>query len=237
MLDHVEHFRNKLIQNSRSDLASLAQILTYAVNYSRSEFRVATGSETDYHLSLSDALLAEPESSSYHLLFKPSSSIINKLWRKNQHAPIVHLGNISEHITDLVRTDISATTLSSAEFLANRMNALPVIIHGPEVRAEFDITIQTIRFEPEMKMESGYFAYHGLVRFKTGLVIEVQIYSDLIRQWRKLSHRLYEQARIEPIHKHEFNSKESRLISLGHLLHLAECQLQQLRQEFGGSNA
>ena len=52
-------------------------------------------------------------------------------------------------------------------------------------------------------------------------------------QWRKLSHALYELARVKPIEKHEFNSKESRLISLGHLLHLAECQLQTLREEFG----
>ena len=83
-------------------------------------------------------------------------------------------------------------------------------------------------------MESGYFAYHGLVHFRNGLVVEVQIHSDLMKQWRKLSHALYELARAELIRTYEFNSKESRLISLGHLLHLAECQLQQLRQEFGG---
>ena len=47
-------------------------------------------------------------------------------------------------------------------------------------------------------MESGYFAYHGLVHFKSGLVVEVQIYSDLMRQWRKLSHTLYERARWNP---------------------------------------
>lgn len=70
------------------------------------------------------------------------------------------------------------------------MNALSDIIHGPEVRAMFDNTIQTIRFEPEIKMEYSCFAYHGLAWFKTGLVVEIQIYSDLVRQWRKLSHIL-----------------------------------------------
>jgi len=45
----------------------------------------------------------------------------------------------------------------------------------------------------------------------------VQIYSELMRQWRTLSHQLYERARIEGKQQHEFNSKESRLISLGHL--------------------
>ena len=41
-------------------------------------------------------------------------------------------------------------------------------------------------------MESGYFAYHGEVRFRTGLIVEVQIYSELMRQWRRLSHVHYE---------------------------------------------
>lgn len=78
LLDRVEHFRNELIQNSRGNIASLAQILAYTVNYPRREFRVATGSETEYRVTFSDALLAKTESSSYHLPFKPSSSIINK---------------------------------------------------------------------------------------------------------------------------------------------------------------
>jgi ppGpp synthetase/RelA/SpoT-type nucleotidyltranferase len=114
------------------------------------------------------------------------------------------------------------------------MNALPGIIHQPKVRKAFDGSIASIRFAPEMKMESGYFAYHGLVHFRSGLVVEVQIYSELMRQWRKLSHRLYERARVEGKQTHEFNSKESRLSSLGHLLHLAECELQQLARDFGG---
>jgi ppGpp synthetase/RelA/SpoT-type nucleotidyltranferase len=114
------------------------------------------------------------------------------------------------------------------------MNALPDIIYDPGVRKAFNGSIASIHFGPEMKMESGYFAYHGLVRFKSGLVVEVQIYSELMRQWRRLSHSLYERARVEGIQKYEFNSKESRLISLGHLLHLAECQLEQLGQEYRG---
>ena len=148
--------------------------------------------------------------------------------------PEVHLHNIQEHLTDLVRTDVAATTLDSARFLAERMNALPAIIYEPKVRKAFDDAVASISFGPEMKMESGYFAYHGLVRFRNGLVVEVQIYSELLRQWRRISHHLYERARIEGKQLHEFNSKESRLISLGHLLHVAECELQRLAAEFGG---
>jgi len=234
LLDKVEKLLADLVAGSRDQLTVLAQVLTYAVNYSRNEYQQATKTSTDYHVSLSDALTAKPGATDYNQLFKSTPSIINKLWRKNRDAPPAHLGNIQQNITDLVRTDISATTLDSAAFLASRMNALPGIIYEPQVRKAFDDAIGSISFGPEMKMESGYFAYHGLVHFKTGLVVEVQIYSDLMKQWRKLSHALYELARVEPIKKHEFNSKESRLISLGHLLHLAECQLQQLRQEFGG---
>ncbi len=234
LLDKVERIRADLIDGSREQLTVLAQVLTYAVNYSRNEYQQATKTSTDYHVALSDALRARPDAAEYGQLFKSALSMVNKLWRKNRDAPPVHLGNIQQYITDLVRTDISATTLDSAAFLAARMNALPGIIYETQVGQAFDETIESIRFEPEMKMESGYFAYHGLVHFKTGLVVEVQIYSDLMKQWRKLSHTLYELARVEPMRKPEFNSKESRLISLGHLLHLAECQLQQLRQEFGG---
>jgi hypothetical protein len=36
---------------------------------------------------------------------------------------------------------------------------------------------------------------------------------------------------VEPITQHEYASKEARLISLGHALHLAECEIQRLRQE------
>jgi hypothetical protein len=57
------------------------------------------------------------------------------------------------------------------------------------------------------------------------------MYSALMSEWRKLSHLLYERVRLEPIPQHEFGSKESRLISLGHALHLAECEIQRLRQE------
>jgi ppGpp synthetase/RelA/SpoT-type nucleotidyltranferase len=82
-----------------------------------------------------------------------------------------------------------------------------------------------------MKMASGYFAYHGLIRFSSGHVVEVQIYSALMSEWRKLSHLLYERVRVEPITQHEFGSKETRLISLGHALHLAECEIQRLSHE------
>ena len=234
LAEKVTTLRAELAAGAREQLAALTQVLTYTADYSRTEYQQQAKTPTEYHVSLQDALTSKSGSAAYDLLFKSTASIINKLWRKNgKDDPDHHLGNIRERITDLVRTDISATTLDSAAFLAQRMNLLPTIIYEPKARKAFTETIASVRFEPEMKMESGYFAYHGLVKFHNGLVVEVQIYSELMRQWRKLSHVLYEKARAEELKKHEFNSKETRLISLGHLLHLAECQLQQLAREFG----
>jgi len=159
-------------------------------------------------------------------------SIVNKMWRKaTDEGPTVTLGNLLESITDLIRTDVCTETLTSAQFLASRMNSLPGLLYDAPLRQEFENRVQAVAFEPEMKMASGYFAYHGLVRFRSGHVVEVQIHSALMSEWRKLSHRLYERVRVEPVTQHEFGSKESRVISLGHLLHLAECKIQRLAQE------
>lgn len=227
----LDEIRNGLKQTAREPLRLLAQVLTYVVNYARNEFNSAASASIDYQVPLSNALTSKQESA-YEALFKGTDSIMNKLWRRNQSSAHVHLGNLAQQVTDLVRTDISATTLEGAAYLADRMNALPGIIYEPTLKEAYEEAIASIEFGPEMKMESGYFAYHGLVRFRTGLTVEVQIYSELMRHWRRLSHTLYERARVDPITTHKFNSKESRLISLGHLLHLAECQLQQLEQEF-----
>jgi hypothetical protein len=133
VLDNVKKLRADLVAGSRDQLTVLAQVLTYAVNYSLNEYQQTAKTSTGYHLSLSDALTPKPGATDYDQLFKSTPSIINKLWRKNRDAPPAHLGNIQQHITDLVRTDISATTLDSAAFLARRMNALPGIIYEPLV--------------------------------------------------------------------------------------------------------
>jgi ppGpp synthetase/RelA/SpoT-type nucleotidyltranferase len=231
--EKLDNLRDNLIDQCLEPLSALARILTYTANYCLFEYEQHAKTATDYNIHLLEALTPNPGSLANELLFKSTDSIINKLWRKNNKpVPDIHLGNLRHHIKDLVRTDISATTLDSAAFLATRMNALPGIIHDEKIRKSFDEWIESVDFGPEMKMESGYFAYHGSVVFKSGLVAEVQIYSDLMRQWRRLSHHLYERARTIGKLKHEFNSKESRLISLGHLLHLAECELRQLAQDF-----
>lgn len=234
VLARLGKLRDEMMVKARPDLDFLYQLLTYMFTYARKEYRLARGQEADYQTPLSEAISTGPggtPSPRYHDLFKSVPSVVNKMWRKADDEPGVTLSNILQSITDLIRTDVRTETLDGAQFLAHRMNDLPGLIYNEELRNQFAGRVESISFEPEMKMASGYFAYHGLVRFKSGYVVEVQIYSALMSEWRKLSHQLYERARLEPVAKHEFASPEARLISLGHALHLAECEIMRLRQE------
>lgn len=234
VLPRLEALRDELMVKARLDLELLYQLLTYMSTYARNEYRQARGQEANYQTPLSEALPTGPSgapSPRYQDLFKSVPSVVNKMWRKADEEPRVTLSNIFHSITDLIRTDVRTETLDGAQFFARRMNELPGLIYNQELRDQYEVRVESIAFEPEMKMASGYFAYHGLVRFKSGYAVEVQIYSALMSEWRKLSHQLYERVRLEPVAKHEFASPEARLISLGHALHLAECEIMRLRQE------
>ena len=93
------------------------------------------------------------------------------------------------------------------------------------------LQIKDIRVDEEAKAASGYFAYHSLVEFDDGNKAEVQLYSSISQAWRSVSHRLYERSRIAGIPYLAPGTSEARLISLGHLLHLAENELDRLMQE------
>lgn len=230
----LEALRKVLMEKARPDLDFLYQLLTYMFTYARNEYRNARGQEVNYQTPLSEALPIGPSgtpSPRYEDLFKSVPSVVNKMWRKADEKPSITLSNILQSITDLIRTDVRTETLDGAQFLALRMNNLPGLIYDEKLHGEYAGRVESISFEPEMKMAAGYFAYHGLVRFKSGYVVEVQIYSALMSEWRRLSHQLYERVRLEPVAKHEFASPEARLISLGHALHLAECEIMRLRQE------
>lgn len=145
--NRLETLRTKLTTEARDLLKALAQIMTYTASYCRREYELPNKVPTNYDVPLSQTLLAEAASGEYDLLFKSTASIINKLWRKNIKAtPEVHLGNLREQVRDLVRTDIAATTLHSAKFLAERMNALPGIIVDAKVRKTYKANIASIRF-------------------------------------------------------------------------------------------
>ncbi len=105
------------------------------------------------------------------------------------------------------------------------------IIHDEEKKDKWLKNIKSITVDEEMKMASGYFAFHGIISFENDINIEVQIYSNLTSAWRNLSHNLYEKVRSATRIEKEMGSPESRLISLGHLLYLAESEIERLQKE------
>ena len=231
LLEKIEQFRESLKIELKVDLEFIAELLYYLVPAYKKEYKIHFNSEFEFSIALKTAL-SDTTGKNYELIFKSTDSIINKLWRKNKSLPAVNLNNLKTEITDLVRTEITCSTLAACSFISKRLSLeninLPEDYH---LKKKLDEKVESIVFEPEMKMASGYFAYHGLVIFKTGIAIEIQIYSSLMLNWRKLSHKLYEKIRLEPIEKHDYGTSESRLISLGHLLHLAECEVERLEKE------
>lgn len=229
----LEQFRNELMDIAQTDLEFISNIIQSVVSIASNEFKIQHGTALEADLPLVKVLIGKRTTNpEFDLLFKSVDSIINKLWRKNKQGDEVQLSNIQEHIIDLVRTEIITPTLDSCKFLAERLQAHNIYFPDKKQEREFKEKVTSILFEPEMKMASGYFAYHGQVKFKSGLVIEVQIYSSLMKSWRKLSHKLYEKVRVRTKTKQlDYGTTETRLISLGHLLHLAECELTRLDNE------
>ena len=216
------------MKDALPDLVFLNRLLNYFFGYVVAESDIGLG---NFEFALSDAL-KDTSSESYERLFKSWVSIINKLWRKNngkKQKECVTLSNIKTEISDLIRTEIIGETLYSCQFLALRLERK--CIHDPALLKDYDEIVKKIAVEPEMKMSSGYFAYHVMFYFKSGNILEVQIYSSMMKKWRDLSHHLYEIVRLNPTNKPEFGTTESRMISLGHLLHLAECEIDRLQKE------
>lgn len=227
----LDALRKDLVKDLREDLKFLADLLYYLIPACNNEYKIQHNTEFQFQIPLV-SILDEPSSLQYELIFKSTDSIINKMWRKNKEEETLNLGNITQNINDLVRTEVICSTLAACEFISKRL-ALKNINLPPDyhLKQTLDEKVHDIIFEPEMKMSSGYFAYHGLAKLKNGISIEIQIYSALTSNWRKLSHKLYDKVRLKPIEKHDFGTSESRLISLGHLLHLAECEVERLEKE------
>jgi ppGpp synthetase/RelA/SpoT-type nucleotidyltranferase len=227
----LEVFRESLKSSTLEDLEFLGELLYYIIPLCKKEYKIQTGLEFEYSIPLKDAL-KQKEGLQYDFLFKSTDSIINKLWRKNKTEESVNLSNIKHSINDLVRTEVICSSLAVCNFISQRL-----ITDNINLPSDYKLTkklkekIISIDFEPEMKMASGYFAYHGSIKFTSGLIVELQIYSSLTNTWRKLSHKLYEKVRLRPINNIDFGTSEARLISLGHLLHLAECEAQRLEKE------
>lgn len=231
--DFVSSFRSELKSASASKLESLAQLLIQIKQRTEPECKLQSKGMLSGEFELPTKQFTEhPSREGYDLLFKSVDSIIEKCWRKNAKLKdsFVSSQNIRSEITDLIRTSVICPTLLHAKMFAERLEAWKDFIPPEDVDQHFS-EIQKIVVDKEAKPASGYFAYHALVYFIDGLAIEVQFYSQLSSAWRNMSHKLYENTRIGASAFIAPGSPESRLISLGHMLHLAECELERLADE------
>ena len=228
LVARLNGLRDQIKTDSREDLDCLSLLLESMVWRARSDYSLSRRISVHYTPSLPEALT---EPTKFDVLFKPTASILDKMWRKNSCSnPQCDLAAVPVLIGDLLRSDVTASSLDGAGWLVQRLTNAGDLIDpaNTELRVAYDARIEAIQFDSEMKMESGYFAYHGAVRFRSGRVMEIQVYSELMKTWRKLSHLEYARLRQGAVADLEFGSRQARLVSLGHLLHLAECELQRL---------
>jgi len=235
VIARLEKTREALKSSSSSSLAALSQLLTQIKAITEKECRVRfKGISQGQFLVPTSQFSEQPSNKGYDLLFKSSDSILEKLWRKNlrRSSNYASLSNLQLEITDLLRTSVVAPTLGHAHLFAERLESWLEIVDASDIETYLD-EIDRVEVDMEAKLASGYFAYHIIVRVKSGLCIEVQIYSQLSEAWRSISHKLYETKRLkEESLTTRAGSAEARLVSLGHLLHLAECELDRLAVEF-----
>jgi ppGpp synthetase/RelA/SpoT-type nucleotidyltranferase len=234
IIARLEETREALKSSSSPSLAALSQLLTQIKAFTEKECRVRFKGISQGQFGVPTSQFSEqPSNRGYDLLFKSSDSILEKLWRKNlrRSSNYASLSNLQLEITDLVRTSVVAPTLGHAQLFAERLESWSDIVDASDIETYLD-EIDRVEVDMEAKLASGYFAYHSIVRVKSGLCIEVQIYSQLSEAWRSISHKLYETTRLKKSLTTRAGSAEARLVSLGHLLHLAECELDRLAVEF-----
>jgi hypothetical protein len=223
----VKKYRDSLKKSAKPALDALAQVLDQIGAHTGSEVEVQSAALVDGEFELPTNDIGGKSAGRYDVLFKPTDSIIEKMWRKNLKAAKterVHLGNLQEQVTDLVRTSVTGSTMFSCRLFAARLRNWKTVIKNRTGRAlppTLNI-IEGIEVDEEAKLQSGYFAYHALASCTGGLKIEVQIFSRIMAAWRLISHAMYEKTRIGEKPDIAPGSHGARLVSLGHALHLAE---------------
>lgn len=228
--EKLNEYREELKANSATKLETLGQLLSQIKSRTEPECKLQSKGFMSGEFELPTKHFTEKSSQQgFDLLFKSTESIIEKCWRKNatRKDGFVGISNISNEITDLIRTSVISPTLLHAKMFSERLEAWSEFISPDDIKEHF-VEIIEVKVDKEAKPASGYFAYHCLVYFNDGLAIEVQIYSLLSSAWRNISHKLYEKTRAGSPAYLAPGSPESRLISLGHMLHLAECELDRL---------
>ena len=231
--DNINKFRDNLKKDYRQYFTELGHLLSQIDYHCNKEIKIQFKNiiKGGYTLPMKE-FAAEETSIDYNNLFKPTNSIIEKLWRKNLslNSNFINLQNIKSIIKDLARASVICPSLLFAKFYADRLKEWETIIE-PSDRNKHMPTIKDVIVDDEAKLASGYFAYHATISFGKNDFIEIQIYSQLSSIWRDLSHNLYADSRIGIIKKEGFGQTNTRLVSLGHMLHLAECEIVRIQQE------
>lgn len=228
----VINMRNQLASSLAESLIQLGQLLVLIKARTEPECKI----KTNHLITASIDVCIDNFTKGTHekKLFKSVDSIIEKIWRKNSTSEgnMIKAVDIPHRITDLIRTSVICPTLYHAKEYALRLKNWRIYTQdGVDADATDFSSIQDISIDEEAKPSSGYFAYHCQVTLAGGNSVEVQIYSSLSDVWRSISHRLYEKTRIGVTPCLAPGSSEARLISLGHLLHLAENEFDRLMQE------
>jgi len=191
---------------------------------------------TEYRALTEADLLLQPGLPDF--VSKPETSIRDKLFRRCKDDPeyvqkaLAGEGPPIPRLGDLVRTRISCRYIDGVEFLANKLFALA----------------KEMGFHSERWREGrieGYFAQHVIVQqdviFRLGgqgelgkIRCEIQIASELATRMWDAAHPLYESVRGSAVAPENWQWKpdDPQFISsqLGHMIHLADGLLVQLRR-------
>lgn len=237
LVKEVEELRNNLskelfqaIKNDREETTVWDMLLTLINDIS---IQVQSENENFSFDVLPETIVNNP-SQLRELIIKPTHSIINKMWRMNNFQrgmDYISLDNVNVKMKDLIRFSIRTNSLKSSELLAQYLIEHLKSGHGEDYSIYWNKILESVEVNSEMKTSTGYFAYHIYFRLKIGVTVEMQIYSILSDSWKKLSHKIYEAVRDEINVRYNFNDVHSRIISIGHLLYLADCELYNLEEE------
>ncbi|MEW6195675.1 MAG: hypothetical protein AB1521_11025 [Bacteroidota bacterium] len=233
LIENIDKFRNELKKDYRTYFNQIGQLLTQINSYCSKEIKIQYKDivKGENQLPLQE-ISSDENSISYDNLFKPTKSIVDKLWRKNHdlNSDFINISNIKLYVKDLARTSVVCPSLLYAKFFAERLKQWKTVIEPDDITKHLPKIIDVV-VDDEAKLASGYFAYHSTISFENDNFIEIQIYSQLSSIWRNLSHNIYANSRLGNIEQEGFGKTNTRLVSLGHMLHLAECEIERIQKE------
>ena len=230
IVQEIEAALAQLKDSQKDRLHKLAELMSRVNSFLRlaQKFRGQDISDSKTEFLLEAAL----RSDDYEKLFKSFDSVFEKLWRKNKgRSPGTYVTSktLQSEIGDLIRTSVVTSTFSYASDFSKSFSMWQDLVTELQLDSSVYSDIRSVQLQEESKMQNGYFAFHLDVQYCDGIRVEVQVYSRLSAVWRHLSHKLYEKVRVGEDVEWGHGTAASRMVSLGHLLHLAECELEYLK--------